>query len=66
VESFTKLDSAGKIPALLASIRLGWKLMPVTHTIAYYDAKVIIEKIFIGQAIGELKKDVRLRPWEKF
>ncbi len=25
VESFTKLDSAGKIPPLLANIRLGWK-----------------------------------------
>jgi hypothetical protein len=40
-ESFTKLDSTGKIAALLANIRLGWKWMPVKNTLAYYDTELI-------------------------
>jgi hypothetical protein len=50
----TKLDSISTLLALLANIRLWWKLMAVTNTlVAYYITTIITAvKSFIVQAPG--------------
>jgi hypothetical protein len=35
------LHSKGKLQALLENVSLGWKLLTVTNTLAYYDISVI-------------------------
>jgi len=35
-EEHLKVVSLGQAPALLANIRLGWKGLPGTNTLAYY------------------------------
>jgi hypothetical protein len=45
----------GKFLALPANIRLGWKGLPGTNTLAYHDtATIMTVKSFIGQAPGRL------------
>ncbi len=44
------LNSTGRLLALPA---LGWKLLAVANSIAYYDeATIMVVKIFIVQALG--------------
>ncbi len=59
VESFAKLDSAGKIPALLTNIRLGWKQTPVTNSLAYYDTELIT-------AVKKFKVQAKRSPLQRF
>ncbi len=41
METLIGLHSIGKLLALPANIRLGWKQIAVTNTLAYYDAATI-------------------------
>jgi hypothetical protein len=52
--SETKNEPNGRLQALHANIKLGWKLMPLANTLAYHDAATISVVIdFIVQAPGE-------------
>jgi hypothetical protein len=43
---------SGRVPALSANIRLGWKRMAVTNTLAYYNtATITTVKRFIVQQL---------------
>ncbi len=53
MDHFTGLHSNGWLLALTANIKLGWKLMEVANTIAYYYmAKITAVKSFIVQGTG--------------
>ncbi len=53
VEPRTSLNSEGRLQALPANIKLGWNLVKVTNTQAYYDTVTIAAvKCFIVQAPG--------------
>ncbi len=44
---------SGSLPVLLTNVRLGWKSMQMTNTLAYYDKAIITAiKSFIVQAPG--------------
>ncbi len=52
--SETKNEPSGRLQVLQVNIRLGWKLMPLANTLAYYDGATISVVIdLIVQAPGE-------------
>jgi hypothetical protein len=61
VEPRTRLNSEGRLQALPANIKLGWNLVKVTNTQAYYDTVTIVAvKSFIVQAPGVSNP----QPWD--
>ncbi len=53
-----KSASLGYAPALLINIKLGWKVLPGTNTLAYYEhVKAVVVKSFItfGSAVPNLR-----------
>jgi hypothetical protein len=62
VKPFTGLRCNGRQQALPTNIRLGWKLMEVANTLAYYDtASIAVLKSFIVQAPGCVFKKLYLK-----
>ncbi len=58
MEPLTQLLSKCKLPGLPASIRLGWRKLTMTTTVAYYNtAKITAAKCFVVQGHGvDVKK----------
>ncbi len=61
MEPRTRLNSEGRLQALPANIKLGWNLVKVTNTHAYYNMVTIADvKSFIVQAPGVSNPE----PWD--